>query len=98
MAILLMKRKDIRLPAKNNILNKLVWLYKLGYILIGITAIGYYTNLTFNKYQFARRHDAGIWQPELEWHFFRIRNTYRARIHKDSTVYSKASYILSKYD
>lgn len=44
--------------------------YKTVYVVVGLTALAYYTYTSFNKKVFAGKQDAGIWRNEYETHFF----------------------------
>jgi len=44
--------------------------WKFVYVFLGTFVIGYYSYLIFNKSEFAKKHDAGIWQNEYETYFF----------------------------
>ena len=73
------------------VIKQILTLYKLLYIAAGIAAMCYYTWLCFTREEFARRHDAGIWQREYEQYFFGKKTTGEA-------VDEKALYILNHYD
>ncbi|HRP55306.1 hypothetical protein [Agriterribacter sp.] len=53
--------------------------WKFVYVFLGTFVIGYYSYLIFNRSEFAKKHDAGIWKNEYETYFlekpFDNRNT-----------------------
>ncbi|HYE55630.1 MAG TPA: hypothetical protein VD996_12330 [Chitinophagaceae bacterium] len=44
--------------------------YRLVYILVGFTALGYYTYTSHNKKALSVKQDAGVWKNEYETYFF----------------------------
>ena len=65
--------------------------YKYYFIIAGICALGYYSWLSFDKHELARRQEEGIFRIEYEKHFF-------GKQAPDSVINKKAMYILEKYD
>ena len=65
--------------------------YKIYFILTGLLALGYYSWLSFNKEELARRQEEGAFHREYEKHFFK-------REPQDTLMKERALYILEKYD
>lgn len=67
--------------------------YKVVYILIGLTALSYYTYTSFDKKAFSIKQDAGIWKNEYQTHFFGKPLTDTAAVVREPIL-----RILKKYD
>jgi hypothetical protein len=69
------------------------FLYLLGYILMGLVSIGFFTYTSLNKKEFARTQAKGVYRNEYEVHFF-------GRTLSDTSTYVDPNLVdfLNKYD
>ncbi len=71
--------------------KKLFSAYAFYYLLAGLIALGFYTQLSFNKRELSQKQEEGQFRHEYEKHFFGINSP-------DSLIEQKAMYMLDKYD